>query len=54
VTRRFVTLLASALKPVKRRKASAPTRASKEKRLEAKKQRAVVKRQRQTRPDVQV
>src|SRR5438045_3026411 len=37
VTRRFVTMLASALKPVKRRKATAPTRASKEKRLAAKK-----------------
>src|SRR5437660_10199239 len=54
VTERFVTLLASAVTPVKRRNATAPTRTSKEKRLEAKKKRAVVKRQRQTSPDVRV
>lgn len=43
VTKRFAALLASALKPVKPRKATRPTRAAREKRLESKKARGTTK-----------
>jgi ribosome-associated protein len=43
VTGRFAALLASALKPVKLRKATRPTRAAREKRLESKKARGTTK-----------
>ncbi len=46
-TQRFVTLLASALRTIKPRKASRPSRAAKEKRLQSKKKLGDVKRQRQ-------
>lgn len=43
VTERFAALLASNLKPVKSRKATRPTRAAREKRLESKKARGTTK-----------
>ena len=42
-TERFAALLADALRPVKHRKPTRPTRASKERRIQKKKQRAQVK-----------
>jgi ribosome-associated protein len=50
-TERFVALLQDALKPVKTRKPTKPTRASKTRRLDAKKQRGSVKKGRQGRWD---
>lgn len=46
VTARFVALLAGALKPVKKRKPTKPSRAAKEKRIAAKKARGATKKQR--------
>jgi len=48
---RFQALLCEALRPRKRRRRTKPTRASKERRLAAKKQRSALKRLRQRRPD---
>lgn len=48
VTLRFVDLLAAALKPVKRRKPTRPSRAAIEKRLESKRRRSRVKRERRS------
>ncbi len=50
-TERFVTLLRDALRPVRTRKATKPTRASKTRRLDAKKQRGSIKKGRQGRWD---
>ena len=50
VTARFAALLASALKPVKARKATRPTRAAREKRLDYKKARGTVKLRRKISP----
>ena len=50
VTARFAALLASALKPVKARKATRPTRAAREKRLDSKKARGTVKLRRKISP----
>lgn len=47
VTQRFADLLAAALKPVKRRKKTNPSRAAAQRRLDVKKQRGTVKRERQ-------
>ena len=46
VTARFAALLAAALKPVKKRKPSKPSRAAREKRMQSKKARGELKRQR--------
>ncbi|MBI1801656.1 MAG: aminoacyl-tRNA hydrolase [Chloroflexi bacterium] len=46
VTARFVALLAAALKPVKKRRPTRPTRAAKERRITAKKARGEVKKKR--------
>ena len=46
VTERFIELISRSLKPVKKRKPTRPTKASKERRLEGKKKRGEVKRQR--------
>ena len=48
---RFVTLLRDALRPVRTRKPTKPTRASKTRRLDAKKQRGSIKKGRQGRWD---
>lgn len=48
---RFQTLMRQALRQPKRRRRTKPTRASKERRLAAKKQRSTLKRLRQRRPD---
>ena len=50
-TERFVALLQQALRPVKSRKPTKPTRASKTRRLDAKKQRGSIKKGRQGRWD---
>ena len=46
VTRRFVALLAAALKPIKKRKPTKPSKAAKEKRITTKKARGEMKRRR--------
>ena len=51
VTARFVKLMRRALRVPKKRRPTRPTAASKEKRLEAKRRRSTVKRERQSRPD---
>ncbi|MFN2490761.1 MAG: alternative ribosome rescue aminoacyl-tRNA hydrolase ArfB [Actinomycetota bacterium] len=51
VERRLATLVADALRPVKRRTATEPTHASRERRMHAKKRRADVKRMRRA-PEV--
>ena len=50
VTKRFAALLTTALKPVKPRKATRPTRAAREKRLESKKARGTTKQRRKVTP----
>ena len=50
-TERFVALLREALKPIKKRRPTKPTRASKTRRLDAKKQRGSIKKGRQGRWD---
>jgi ribosome-associated protein len=51
VTARFVQLMRRALRVPKKRRPTRPTPASKERRLEAKRRRSTVKRERQSRPD---
>jgi ribosome-associated protein len=51
VTERLAALVANALKPERRRVATAPSRAAQERRLQEKKRRSALKRARRARPD---
>ena len=51
VTKRFLELIRRSLKPIKKRKPTRPTKASRERRLDGKKKRGEVKRQRRG-PDI--
>lgn len=51
VTQRLATLVATALKPAKKRVATAPSQAARERRLQEKRRRGQLKRARRARPD---